>query len=68
MREFFEGQTVYWNDPDEGNLSGYYSILDTKKDYNSEISEEDLELFDDRVLLIGTPYSEVEVYAEELDT
>ena len=56
MRKFEEGQKVRWNDPVHETL-GEYEV----------ITEEDIEGFDDRVILISNGYSEVEVYAEELE-
>ncbi len=63
MRKFEEGQKVRWNDPVHETL-GEYEVIDI---CNTDITEEDIEGFDDRVILISNGYSEVEVYAEELE-
>ncbi len=66
MRKFKEGQRVWWNDPAD-ETSGEYKVLDPRDEYNSDITEEDIVDFDDRIILVGNGVSEAEVYAEELD-
>lgn len=66
MRKFKEGQRVWWNDP-ANETSGEYKVLDPKDEYNSDVTEEDIVDFDDRMILVGNGVGEAEVYAEELD-
>lgn len=66
MRIFKKGQRVYWNDP-AGETSGEYEVLDPKDECNKDFTEDDIEDFDERSILIGNGVSEAEVYASELE-
>jgi hypothetical protein len=66
MRKFKNGQRVYWNDP-AGETSGEYTILDAHEEKYQNYTDEDIEDYDDRIILIGDGHSEAEVNAEELD-
>lgn len=66
MRKFKNGQRVYWNDP-AGETSGEYTILDAHEEKYQNYTDEDVEDYDDRIILIGLCGSEAEVPAEELD-
>lgn len=66
MRKFKVGQKVYWNDP-AGETSGEYTVLDPLDERNKDTTEEDIENFDYRMILIGNGASEAEVNAEELE-
>ena len=66
MRKFEKGQKVYWNDP-ANETSGEYEVYDTFEDRNADLTDEDLEEFDYRMILIGDGTSEAEVYAAELE-
>ena len=66
MRKFKNGQRVYWNDP-AGETSGEYTVLDAHKEKYQNYTDEDVEDYDDRIILIGNGHSEAEVNAEELD-
>lgn len=66
MKQFTKGQLVFWNDPAD-ETSGKYKVLDPYAERNEDVTEEDIAEFDDRVILIGSGYSEAEVYAQELD-
>lgn len=66
MRKFKNGQRVYWNDP-AGETSGEYTVLDAHEEKYADYTDEDVENYDDRIILIGTGGSEAEVPAEELD-
>ena len=66
MRKFKNGQRVYWNDP-TGETSGEYTVLDAHEEKYQNYTDEDVEDYDDRIILIGDGHSEAEVNAEELD-
>ena len=66
MRKFKKGQRVYWNDP-AGETSGEYTVLDAHEEKYQNYTDEDVEDYDDRIILIGDGHSEAEVNAEELD-
>ena len=66
MRKFKKGQRVYWNDP-AGETSGEYTVLDAHEEKYQNYTDEDVEDYDDRIILIGNGHSEAEVNAEELD-
>ena len=66
MRKFKKGQRVYWNDP-AGETSGEYTVLDAHEEKYQNYTDEDVEDYDDRIILIGDAGSEAEVSAEELD-
>ena len=66
MRKFKNGQRVYWNDP-AGETSGEYTVLDAHEEKYQNYTDEDVEDYDDRIILIGNGHSEAEVNAEELD-
>ena len=66
MRKFKNGQRVYWNDP-AGETSGAYTVLDAHEEQYQNYTDEDVEDYDDRIILIGDGHSEAEVNAEELD-
>ena len=66
MRKFKNGQRVYWNDP-AGETSGEYTVLDAHEEKYQNYTDEDVEDYDDRIILIGDGHSEAEVNAEELD-
>lgn len=65
MQKFKKGQWVWWTDPAKAS-SGLYYVLDTKEEYNADVTEEEAAAFDDRMILIGNGTSEAEVYAGEL--
>lgn len=66
MRKFKKGQRVYWNDT-AGETSGEYTVLDAHEEKYHNYTDEDVEDYDDRIILIGDGTSEAEVNAEELD-
>ena len=66
MRKFKNGQRVYWNDP-AGETSGEYTVLDAHEEKYADYTDEDVEDYDDRIILIGDGTTEAEVNAEELD-
>lgn len=66
MRKFKNGQRVYWNDP-AGETSGEYTVLDAHEEKYQNYTDENIEDYDDRIILIGNGHSEAEVNAEELD-
>ena len=66
MKQFKEGQRVWWNDP-AGETSGHYTVLDPHNDDYADFTEEDIADFDERIILISNGVGETEVYAEELD-
>lgn len=51
MRKFKNGQRVYWNDP-AGETSGEYTILDAHEEKYQNYTDEDIEDYDDRIILI----------------
>lgn len=67
MRTFKKGQKVYWNDPDKTSI-GKHTVIDPYAERNADYTDEDVEEFDDRMILIGNDSgSETQVYAQELD-
>lgn len=66
MRKFKKGQKVYWNDP-AGETSGEYEIYNANEEKYADLTDEDIEGFDERIILIGDGFSEAEVYAAELE-
>lgn len=54
------GDTVFWNDPDNGVSSGYYSVADVLADDDGEVYEDTI------VCLKNESGSEAEVYFSEL--
>lgn len=66
MRKFKNGQRVYWNDPAD-ETSGEYTVLDAHEEKYADYTDEDVEDYDDRIILIGNGVSEAEANAEELD-
>ncbi len=65
MRKFKKGQKVYWNDPAD-ETSGEYEVYNTHEEKYADLTDEDIEDYDDRIILIGDGYSEAEVNAAEL--
>lgn len=49
------GNTIYWNDPDNGKSSGRFKVISAPED-----------LDEDSIILIASDYSEAEVLASEL--
>lgn len=49
------GNTLYWNDPDNGKSSGAYKVVFAPE-----------EIDDDSIILIASDYSEAEVFPSEL--
>ncbi len=66
MRKFKEGQKVYWNDP-AGETSGEYEVHNANEEKYADLTDEDVEDFDERIILIGDGFSEAEVFAAELE-
>lgn len=64
--KFTVSQLVWWNDP-EKEASGFYRVISDP--YDEILSETDTGdyFMDDRIILIGNGYSEVEVYPCELE-
>lgn len=56
MRKFKNGQRVYWNDP-AGETSGEYTVLDAHEEKYQNYTDEDVEDYDDRIILIGDGHS-----------
>ena len=49
------GNTLYWNDPDNGKASGAYKVIFAPK-----------EIDEDSIILIASDHSEAEVFPSEL--
>lgn len=68
MRKFKKGQWVWWHDPAKES-SGLYTVVDPKEEYNAECMEVDIAQSDERIILIGNQDgSQIEVYAQELES